>query len=241
MSFVDQKSVLTCPCIVVWDAITKPEIKTREDGSRLESYYLTVAIDNAAPEYQELQQLFQNALKESKWQGVLPAGGNHPMKPADVAKLGPLVTNHSQFSAKTVGTPPDVFDINGKVLSPVEYGRKFYAGAKVKVLVHAYEYDNKQKGIGFGVEGVMIVDAEAPKLDVSGGRTTSEIAGIMSGQAAQQQPAYTPPPPAAGFAAAPPPPASAGPQMVPGCPYTYQQLVEAKYTDEMMRSAGYLI
>lgn len=57
-------------------------------------------------------------------------------------------------------------------------------------------------------------------------------------------PPVTPPPVAsflAGAAAPLPPPPPAGKATVPGCAYTYQQLVDAGYSDEQMKQSGFLV
>jgi hypothetical protein len=62
---------------------------------------------------------------------------------------------------------------------------------------------------------------------------------LRMGESPQVQPRDLPPnPPSAG--APPPPPPPAGPQMAPGCPYTYEQLKGQGWSDEQMRAQGYL-
>lgn len=172
--------VRTCSCIVLWDGMTKPE--QMDDGGF--KHNLRLAIPETAPEFAELQGIANKALMESKWKGALPPNGQMPFAAADVAKFGPLVAGHQTFSAKTYHGAPQVFDVNGQVMPPQMYSPMLYAGTKVEVLVSAGAYDNKNKGIGFYLNGITIIDATAPKLDVGSGPTAAEVTAMMTGQAA---------------------------------------------------------
>jgi len=244
----------TGPAIVSWDSITSP--KTQVHSGEL-SYYLEINIPNG-PKVQELEGALQQQLQTGNFKGQLPAGGKwglKPLTPEEVTKLGPQLQGHYKLTPRTTKTPPTVMDKDGKELSPMEYSRMFYAGAVVECLVHTYDFDVPgNKGVMFGVDAIMVLDSNAPKLNVAAGITADEaraafgIAGAATPPPAQ---GYTPPPPAQGFTQTPPPPASeqaatpppppAGPQMAPGCQFTYEQLQQAGYTDEAMRQAGYLV
>ncbi len=171
MAFKGDKHVITCAAIVLWDGITKPE--TKDNGNI--SHNLRLAIPNHAPELAELRMLSNNALRESKWKGVMPAGGNDPLMEADVEKFGPMLAGHTAFSCNTQRGIPPILDLNGAELSAMQFGRCFYPGAKVAVYVHAYDYDNKQKGIAFGLDGIQIIDSSAPALPIGGGVSASKV------------------------------------------------------------------
>lgn len=170
--------VVTCAGIVLWDGITKPEVDDK-DGSL--THNLRIAIPNNAPELAEITQLATIALRDSEYKGVMPAGGNWPLMPADPAKFGPTLAGHTCFTAKTRRGVPGIFDLNGAELAPMQFGRSFYPGAKVALFVHAYAYNNKQKGIAFGLDGVQIVDATAPALAIGGGVSPQEVANAFAG------------------------------------------------------------
>lgn len=237
--YINETTVKTGPVIITWDGITSPEQK--ESGGV--SHNLRVAMPDNAPEMAELQALAQKALVESKWKGVLPAGANMPFGAPDIEKLGNLVAGHTCFTASTYRGAPPVYDVAGNKLDPIQYNSQLFAGCKVALLVHAFDYDNKQKGIAFGLDGFQIIDANAPKLDVGAGMKESEVANAFGGgggEAMQTQTTTaatnTPPPPPANNTPPPPPSAALEPKTynVGGHTYTEAQLVEAGYTPEQI-------
>jgi hypothetical protein len=242
--------VRTGRAVVLWDGVTSPEKK--EDGSVVHS--LKVAIAPGSAELQELEQIAQKSLKESKrFNGQLPAGGGWP---TSVATPDPTLPNHTVFSAKTYNGAPDVYNAEGQRLDPMQYNAMIYAGAIVEVLVHAFDYDSKgNKGISFGLDGLMIVDATTPRLSIAGVDTSGAFgAPHPSGQGSTAAPpvaappASTPPP-----AASPPPPVEPAPDFVQGPPspqitalavqkgYTYEALKAAGWNDDQMRQHGYIV
>lgn len=66
-------------------------------------------------------------------------------------------------------------------------------------------------------------------------------AGVAPAPDFLQPQVATPPAPPAPPTPPTPPQAPAGPQMAPGCQYTYEQLKAAGYDDAAMRAAGYLL
>jgi hypothetical protein len=243
MAQFDPQHIITCPGIILWDGISTPNIDEK-DGAV--SHSLKIAIPENAPERAELEQLAMATLQSSEFKGQFPAGGVWPFQQIDVAKFGdsaPLLHGRVAISAKTRNGVPGIYDVNGQQLSAMQFGRMLYAGAHVQLLVHCYAFNNKSRGLAFGLDGVMIVDATAPKLDVGGGLSQSQVAaafGARPGVAPAGMPpmAGMPPthaapygmPPVAGGAAAPapfaPPAPSAPsavltgmpPSMAPGAP-----------------------
>jgi len=243
MPFIDETHVKTCTGIVIWDGITRPE--PPKNGETRPSYNIRIAIPNSAPELQELDQLAKKALTESVFKGQLPAGANWPFAPADVEKLGPLVTNHTAFSASTkLGAPP-VFDANGQKLEPMQYGAMLYPGAKVQILVSAYAYNNIQKGISFGLSGIGIIDANAPKLDIGPALAEATIAGAFGGTAAPTMPGAPAAAPAAPGAPVAPNPAILDPNSrmtakATSINMTYEKMIEAGWNDSTLVEHGYM-
>lgn len=201
--FSEGKHVLSCTGVIIWDGITKPE--RQEDGSF--KYSVKVAIPEMAPEKGELEQLATRTLNESEFKGHFPAGGSWPLIPVDMVKLAAdahRLQGHISFNAKS-SFVPDVFDMNGNPLDATAYGKMLYPGAMVQVLVGAYAFNNKSKGIAFNLEGIKLIDASTPQLSVGGGMAASEKANIMGGgggapagmpatpQVGQPAPAVTPP------------------------------------------------
>ena len=210
-----------------------------------------------SPEIPELEQLANMSLTASKFNGVLPPGANWPTKVIGIGEIDSAVQGYTSFSAKTYHGAPQVFDANGQLLSPMQYGAMLYPGAIVQVLIHAYDYDNKQKGVGFGIDGIMIVDATAPRLNVAG----VDAAGAFGGVA----PVAPVAPPVAPVAPVAPPVAPVAPVAPPVAPVkpatdflnpppvgyaltakataegqTYAGLLANKWTLELMVQHGYL-
>jgi len=206
MAFVDDKHVITCEGVVIWEAVTKPDDVKSQPGKV--NYNLRIAVLPSAPELAELEQLVQGALRESEFKGVMPHGGNHPVSPIDESKFGPLgLSGRLCFGAGTRLGAPKVFDANGQELQAMAYGPQLYNGARVKLLVHAYAYNNKQKGVNFGLDGVQIIDGQAPRLNIGGGGLAADkIAAAFGGApvAAAAAPAAPGVPPAVPGAAFPP-------------------------------------
>lgn len=230
---INDTTVKTGPCTILWDGMSKPDAK---EGGAI-SHNLRVAIPNNAPERLEVQALADEALRVSKWKGVLPPGGNMPMTPTDEAKFGPLVAGTQAFSASTQRGAPPVYDVAGNKLDNTQYMGKFYAGCKVALLVDCFEYDNKQKGIGCGLLGIQIIDSEAPKLDVAGGMSEAEVANAFAAggaatttAAANTMQSDLPPP--GGGGDLPPPSDALNPVLyvVQGKNYTLEQLQQGGYS-----------
>lgn len=213
MAWTDDSHVITCDGIVIWEALTNPDISDK-DGSK--TWNLRVAVDPAAPEVAELKQLHEKALRESKKPGVtLQRPGNNPISVIDAAKFPEIPSHWVCFSAGTKQGAPVVMSIDGAEMQPMAYGPLMYNGTKVRMLVHAYAYDNVQKGVNFGLDGVQIIDGTAPRLSIGAAGMSKDAVkaafGALGGAPQQQQ--QTPPPPAQQQAPAahqPPPPPHTG-------------------------------
>lgn len=234
---IDTDHVLTCEGVIMWDGITQPE--TKDDGTVVHS--LKIGISGASLERAELEDLAQRALAASPdFKGLLPPGGEWPVRDIDMSKFADdaaTMSGRVSLNANTRLGAPQIFDINGQVLSAMQYGRMLYPGAIVKMLVHSYPFNNKSKGIAFGLDGIQIVDASAPKLAVGGGMAAAAVAAAFAGNVAapMANPPATPPPNAAFVANAGVPdhvmlPKAAG--------QTYDALIAAKWTDALLIEHG---
>ena len=67
--------VLTGLAVVMWDGITRPEVK--DDGRT--QWSLKVAMVNQAPEIAEINTISTKALQNGQFKGVLPTGGHWPI------------------------------------------------------------------------------------------------------------------------------------------------------------------
>jgi hypothetical protein len=180
----DGKSVVTCDATILWDGITRPETDTY-DG--VPSYNIKVALPQNAAEVTELEALCNATLQHSEFKGVMPQGGNWPIVNLDLTKFAAdaqRLTGMVAVNAKSKYVP-QVYDANGQVLQPMQYGQMLYPGAVVRVLVGCYAFNNKSKGLAFSLDGIMIVDAvNAPKLSVGGGMTEGEKRNAFFGAGA---------------------------------------------------------
>lgn len=204
-------AVLTGNAILIWDGLTKPDVK--DDGSK--TWNVSVAVPANSPELAELEALRQKALREKAKPTVnVNTPGNNPIHDIDASKF-PELPGYKVFKATTTLGAPEVFNVDGATLNAMTYGPMMYNGAVVRLIVDAYTYDNKQKGVNFGLQSMQIVDATAPRLAIgaAGMSTDAARAAFMGAAAAPAQGQQTPPPPPAQQSAVahqPPPPPHTG-------------------------------
>ena len=175
----ENQNVITCPGIILWDGVTNPG---RDDKTGAIIHSLKIAIPESALEKTEIEQLAMTTLQNSEFKGQFPVGGEWPIRAIDVSKLGdsaPLMNGRVAINANTRNGVPPVYDANGQELSAMQFGQMLFPGAIVKLLVHCYSFNNKSKGLALGLDGVMIVDATQPKLDVGGGMSRSQVANAF--------------------------------------------------------------
>lgn len=192
MAFTDPTHVITCTGTIIWEAVTNPDPIDNKPGAV--SHNLRIAVPANAPEIAELQKLVDDCLASPKAseKNIGPTNkGNNPISPIDESKFGKHgLSGQVCFSAGTMQGCPPVFDANGAQLQAMAYGPQLYNGAKVKLLVHAYPYNNKQKGVNFGLDGVQIIDGTAPKILIGeGGMAVDKVAAAFGGAASAPAPA----------------------------------------------------
>lgn len=211
---LDNGSVRTDTCVVLWDGITRPEaVEATADKPASQKFTLKLAFAQDSVTYAELHQVSQAATAQKYPTGV-PRGFEEAFRSADVPELPGYVA----VNAATFATPPEVYDMQGRLLSPADYSRMFYAGAKVQAVLTPRVYDAKgNRGAGFWLGGVLIVDSSAPKLSIASGMTSADVRnafGLPASPLGGAVPAVPPAQPAAVAAPAPAsspqPPAPAG-------------------------------
>lgn len=175
--FHNDNFVITGNCRVIWDGVTRPE--SLDDGGK--KYSLKVAQLASNPENGELATILDRELKSCEFRGVLPPGGIAGMGETRPGEFGDMIPGHKVFNSVTYSNPPDVYDVNGQKLDPMQYSAMLYAGATVQLILSARSYNNKSKGLGFWLNGIKIIDTTSPKLPVGGG---SIDAGAVFGSAA---------------------------------------------------------
>jgi hypothetical protein len=228
----DEKHLKICGCTVVWDAITSPD--TNDSGKQ--KWGLKVVVAPGNPDLALAQQLANGALQTSKWKGVLPNGGNMPLGTATAAEFNGMFNGYAVFSAGTYRGIPEVFDENGGPIDPMQLSNLLYPGQQVDVLVHTYEYDNKSKGIAFGLSGFAIIaSANAPRQNF-GGASVNAAAAFGGGSAAPAQQPQQAAGPGPGPAAAP----AQQPQQAANFlqPQKYQT-ADGQWTREQLAGAGF--
>ena len=182
----DEKHVKINGCFLVWDGITRPD--KNQDGSP--KYSLKVVVPPNSPDMQLYSQLATQALQESKWKGVLPAGARMPIGQAQPTEFNGMFNGFAVLNCNSQRLP-DVYDEGGQLLEPMQYGQLLYGGQQVDVLVHCYEYDKAgNKGIATGLDGFsIIVSANAQRQQFgNAGIDTSGAFGGGGQQPLQQQP-----------------------------------------------------
>jgi hypothetical protein len=183
MSKVDENNVMIEGAIVVWEGIKNPSRK--DDGTA--SYELGIVVPPTSPDKILLEQLAGQELQRSQWRGVMPSGGNWPMKVVEASDLDGQFTGWIKMSVKTKHTPQCYSETGDLLQEPMVWGLTLFTGQKVDVLVNAYEYNNKQKGIAFGLQGFCpLVSAGASPISIGGGGANAAAAfGARGGQQPQ--------------------------------------------------------
>ena len=224
MSRFNETSVVVHDCTIVWDGLTRPD--QNQDGTP--KYVLKVVIPPNNPDLAEFNQIAQERLQQSKFNGVLPQGGRMPVGTAGPQEFGGMFPGWAVISAKTKFMPP-VHSEDNSILDPMQWAAQVFPGQRVNLLLDCYEYDAMgNKGIGTGLQGVqLITSAGAQRLALGGGGADTSAAfggqpGVAPGQPMQPQgqpPIVNPPgaQPHGGYAQPQPGP-YAPPSAVPGAP-----------------------
>ena len=222
MSIYKEVHVITGAGPIVWNGITQPETKNDpKTGGSTVIHSLKIALLPGSPEFAELQALAEKELREGMWKGKFPSNGLWPLNNVDAGEIDPALVGRVCVNAKTTSGVPQVFDANGLALDALAYGPMFYAGAIVKIMLHAFSYDNKNKGVAFGLDGVQIIDATVPRLAVSGGIDATGAFAPVTGPPVTGPPVTGPPvtgPPVTGPPVTGPPvtgPPVTGPPVTP--------------------------
>jgi hypothetical protein len=238
MSKVDENNVMIEGAIVVWEGIKNP--KANNEG--VVSYELGIVIPPTSPDKILLESLAAQELQRSKWAGVMPNGGNWPLKVLGASDLDGLFTGWIKMSVKTQHSPQCYSETGDLIQGPMVWGPTLFSGQKVDVLVNSFPYENKQKGIGFGLQGFCpLVSAGASPISIGGGGANAAAAfGARSGQQQsagnpyaqqQQQSAGNP------YAQQQAKPAP-GVEMLPNAPVTYEKAMADGQTEAQLVEWG---
>jgi len=221
----------TIPGIIVWDGILAPDI---DNAVGKPKHSCKIVVDPNAPELVELQQLATDELNTGIFKGIMPPGGlwiMAPVQPNDKFNINGMFNGFQWLNASTYNGQPQVYDQNGQLIPPMQLASVIYTGSKVELLVQPWSYDNVSKGIKPSLAGIRIIDATAPRLQISGSSIdVASVFGIpgtpINNTAPNAVPATIPPnvvQPAANPLAAPgaqPAGAVPGNQVTPNVNYT---------------------
>lgn len=230
MPILDSGAVRTGDCVVMWDGLSRPEpVAATGDKPAGTKYTLKLAFAPDSPTYAELYHV-SDAFTKSKYPSGAPRGFEGAFRPAEVPELPGYIS----VNAATFNGLPEVFDKSGRVLTQAELAGLLYAGAKVQAVLTPRVFDAAgNRGAGFWLGGVLVVDSTAPRLSIAAGMSQADVRNAfglpsspLAGSAAPAPaPGVAPAPgipPAPGVAAAappampgtassPPPPVPAGP------------------------------
>jgi len=107
-----------------------------------------------------------------KWQGKPPVGLQLPLHDGDGEKpnggeYGPECANHWVLNVKSNRRPGIVDREMNEIIDPNE----FISGDYCRVSLGAYAYDNKRRGVAFGLNNIQVLDKGDP---LGGSRTRPE-------------------------------------------------------------------
>ena len=188
MPFHGEDKVIVQGAVVVWDAITSPEMREDGNGGKKPYYQLKVVLPAGSPEIAEVDQLAQRCLAQSKWRGQLPPGAHWAISPVEPGKYNDMFVGGYVINPSS-GRIPEIYDDQGNRLTdPMQYAPLIYQGQKVSIIVNCWDYDNKSKGIKAGLEAVRIhVSENAPRQQFGeGGFDASGIFGNGQQMGGQQ-------------------------------------------------------
>lgn len=243
-----ESQVVTAVGLITWNGLVPPD---KNDKTGEPVWTIGFAFQPDTVEHREMDLIGRAALEKGKIALKLVDADYMPFLECDVAKFGPIVDGMKRISAKTYNGMPRVIDKDGADIPMQALGQLLYPGCKIKLMVHAYPFNNKSKGVNFGLDGVQIIDATAPKLDIGSGVPPAEVGnafaqaaagGASAAPAAATTMPKPPPKPNAEFIK-PPPPKPKGPTLTAegvAVGGTYAAFVEQGWTDDDLREAGYL-
>jgi hypothetical protein len=190
-----ENHVITGNAIVVWDGITKPETMKNGVATNKPKYSLKLALQPNDPCIAEIQAIRTAALQTSKFKGVMPHGGCEPLSACNPQIADGVLTGLIAINPKTENADitQKVYDANGQILNPMAYSRMLYPGAIIQVIVHAFAFDNVQKGVALGLDGIRIIDAQAPALNIGASMPASEVGNIFASAPVPPQVGQAPP------------------------------------------------
>ncbi len=252
MTMLNETTIRTEALTLVWDNASKQNVD-KQTGKI--NWGVTVAIPRNSATYKEMR-----AAADAATAKAYPTGKPFKFKdweaefdPAKYPEFSPAEYVFARFSSKDAKVT-----FNGtQEVAREEFGRLAYPGAKVAVVgrVWCYMPDEKtanQTGIKWFYEGVQLVDATTPRLSISSGMSSADVANAFGAQPSAAS-AFTSAPAAAPVAQPTPPAASTpvapNPGIVPPVPtakmttagQTVESFLAVGWTVEQMRADGWVV
>ncbi len=148
-------------------------------------FVIRAAFPPGHPDVALMEQLGQSALQQSEFRGQMPAGGNWFSKVLGPEDYDGMFNGWTaiKFTSKFC----QIYDENGGTIPNMQWAQSVFPGQKVNVVADAWTYNNVQKGVGAGMDGVQVVaSAGAQRLAFSGGGG-GVARNAFGGQQQQQQ------------------------------------------------------
>lgn len=130
-----------------------PHVFTQGSYDGKSSFSCAMIFDEAAQATAEFKAMKAAASKvaREKWGDNIPGNLRTPFrKGEEKAHLGGYEAGQIFTTART-NTQPEVLDRSRRILTSA---KDFYPGCFARAFVHAFAYDNKGKGVSFGLDGI---------------------------------------------------------------------------------------
>lgn len=227
--------IRTCPVRLAFTALTVPfKPKKGDDPNKKPTYGAALLFPPGVEQqiqdvfYRRWYEMCKQAHPRNFDQNGEPFGLTWPFHPCAEKQQHAGYTPGLYYFDTSSQFKPAIVDAG---LNPVVDESRIYPGVWALVSLNAYSYDNKKKGVGFGIQSVMLL-ADDTKLFKAGGDPSTEFAGAQVDQAFQpsqafgQTPATGPQQPPGmpgmpGPSVLPPPQPVSNPPVAPAAPPTY--------------------
>lgn len=141
--------------------------KEKNDLSGKEEYSAMFLVDKSDTKLVQQLKDAINAAMQIKWGEKVPSGVRIPLRDGDKDGPNGVPTSatagqepyggHYFINAKnTTDAGPDIWDQKGRLNKQFDKD-KIVSGDYVLAAINTYAYDNKSKGVGFGLQGVQLV------------------------------------------------------------------------------------
>lgn len=129
--------------------VLKPRLN---EQSGKEEYSIKMIFDKDA-DLSPLAEIVQEAIK-NKWGNNPPKGLKLPVKDGNESDLDKYPEDKDKWvaNAKTVLTQPGIVN---RQLEPITDPKEIYSGCYMRASLTAYAYDNKSKGVSFGLQNLI--------------------------------------------------------------------------------------